>query len=223
MFVLRRLERLNYALAKLGQLTKVRKIWASSSNAVPDHHQVIRQIRSTNETPLRPRDIDPGLLRRALEITTNPMMNLRLQFWLSAIYDDLGMRSDARSTFLLAELFAKKHDIVISAEWLPTMVINTANYRRNPATTSQWWSLLQESKAPTTTISYQMALASHLWMQRRFDEAREACLKAQADAAKLPSCGANDVQRDNCANLLLFIEKSAADAKLDAAPSPKQS
>ena len=187
-----------------------RLLQLATSSPLVEYKKVSQLIHSTKMTKLRPRDVDPEMVRCAIETTSFPQLALEMRLFLTAIHADQGSRSRARASFLSSEIFIRQNELEVPANLLSSMVIDAARFRRDPTTTHLWWERLQKASTTPHTFDDRLATIAELWMQGLLEDAREMCLKAQVEARTLKECGAADVQRKTCDGLLKEIELAIA-------------
>jgi tetratricopeptide (TPR) repeat protein len=193
-----------------------------SDSPVADLHKALLAIKSTVATPTRPRDHDVELLKRAADISPDPVQTFVLRLAISAHYEDKGNIHEARNAFKAAEIFLRATNLTENPAFpvaLHTaLVIGNATLNHNARVTVLWWKAFAAKNPTTFSVDYYLARACYLWMDKRIDEAQVALQKAETEAATLPNAGGYNFDRDRCARLRLELDRAAAEQAAQPAP-----
>ena len=150
--------------------------------------------------PTRPRDWDMSLLDRAGEFLRHGDRGMLLRLFACQHLLEAGREAEAISALSAAENLFDVSAFRNPADILSELVFLNAVLRRDLNTARRWWLLLESPPAGTPLkvdkdADYWKAAASIHWLEGRMDAAREAWIRGQALALRLPNCGAYEHTR----------------------------
>jgi hypothetical protein len=160
-----------------------------------DYHHAMGIVGATTVTPLRPRDYDIGALERAETAIRSGPRGLLLHLLRSSYYLDHGRAAEASHALNRAEEVYHESASDIPAELHTSFIFRKAYLQRDAEGTRTWWARMEAKKPKRFNADYWLARSAYLWMEGRWEEARDAWEKGHALAEELPKFGAYEFDR----------------------------
>lgn len=182
-----------------------------------DFHRICAMIGSTLVTPLRPRNYEIDLIRRAALVITRGQQGLILQLFAYSHFLDQGKFDEAGQALLEAEAIYNQSASNISPELATVFVFGNAFVRRDAASARKWWTRMQAKKPTRYNVDYWRAFSALQWIEGNLTEADCALKKAEVLAEKLPEAGAYEFDRYCNSLLRRAIEAGCPTSNDDAA------
>lgn len=187
-----------------------------------DYHRLLAVMGSTLVTPLRPRDYDIDLIKRAALKITQGHKAILLNLLASNFHLDRGESREAAFFFTQADLIRKNSGSnEIPPSWYTVFAFREAFLRHDSAAARVWWERVNANKSKRLNVDYWLAETALHWVERSFNEARLSLEKAEEAARRLPKFGAYDFDRYRCELLRQAISQGLASKKVwESADAP---
>jgi hypothetical protein len=160
-----------------------------------DVHIAFSMVASSLVTPLRPRDFDIGILRRAGQFLTQGREAMLLRLFAYMHYADSGQIREALQARAEAEAIYPEVEASLPAELHCGFVFSSALFRRDACDARRWWQRMEAKKITRFDSDYWSARTALLWIENQTAEARRAWETGNAIAQNLPSAGAYEFDR----------------------------
>ena len=174
-----------------------------------DFHRVAWAVGSTLVTPLRPKDWDLEVMKRASDGIRTGLHGLLLRLWIHCHQLDRGKLGEAQAALSEAEQIYHESASDIRSELYTVFVFGTAYLTRNAEATRQWWNRMQAKKPARFNVDYWRAKSAWYWMEGQLREAKESLKTSDDLAAQLPSAGIYEFDRYCCHLLREALEERA--------------
>jgi hypothetical protein len=160
-----------------------------------DVHMAFSVVSSTVVTPLRPRDLDLHLLRRAADFLKSGQQGLLLRLFLYIHHMDAGRTQEGLDAVAEAEALYPELASKLSADLHTDFVFVNALFRRDLDAARLWWQRLEAKGSSKFKVDYWKARTALLWLEGRPEEAEQAWQKGNVFAQQLPAAGAYEFDR----------------------------
>lgn len=177
-----------------------------------DFHRATTLAESTIVTPLRPRDYDIEVIKRAGQFFTRGQQAVLLRLLASSYYLDRGDLEQASQSTAEAETISRELGINLPAELRIGLVFRIAMLLNDAGCASSFWAPLESMKAVYKGSDYWLAKSALLFSERKIDEARNAWRTAYDLVRELPTAGDCEFDRDRCELLRKAIESATVNA-----------
>ena len=161
-------------------------------------HRALSAVQSTLVTSRRMRDLDAEALQQTACMFAEHSSGLYLHLAAAQSYDDSGRLAEARAALAAADAAYDAFRIDLSAQLQTVFIYGHAYLNRDAVAARLWWGRMEQNKPEDRNIHYWLARAALLWIEDSREEARQAWLKADADASYLPHFGAYGYDRHRC-------------------------
>lgn len=158
-------------------------------------HRAFGAVSSSLVTPLRARDFDAQVLRRAAEVVPGGHRGFLLRMYSFMHYLDCGQIPEALQALAEAEKVYEESASDLPGELLAYFVYANAFLKPDAARARYWWDLMEAKKARQDCTEYWLARTAILWVENRREEALKAWEHGNALAQKLPEFGAYEFDR----------------------------
>lgn len=145
-----------------------------------DVHAASSMVASTLVTPLRPRDLDIGVIERACQFLTTGREALLLRMYAYLVYLDSGRLPEALKALEEAEQIYDSVAALIPAPLHTDFIFANALYRRDANAARLWWQRMDSKKVNNLNADYWKARAALLWIENHTSQAWEAFEKGVA-------------------------------------------
>lgn len=193
-----------------------------TGSPVVEYQRALRALRSTLVTPLRPRDLDPGVFQRAAALRPREYAGLHAHVCAAQIFKDQNRIAEAAVEIAVAEAIDRNYAVKVPALVYSVLVFFEAAYNRSADDARLWWDRMNTRHPDRDTVDYLIAAAALLLAESqsvneppfhvRSAEVETAWLTASAAAKKLPRTGAYEATRDRVALLRTLINQAAGSA-----------
>jgi hypothetical protein len=161
-----------------------------------DVHLALSMGSCTLASPMRPRDCDIHVLRRAAAFLTKGMEALLLRVQAQTYFHDCGLIPEAVRSLEEAEaVFAESIDD-LRADLHKSFVFANAFLKRDSAQARQWWNRMEAKGSTTVDAEYWLSRSALLWIEGDIAEADAALKQSVALIKELPPTGAYEYDRD---------------------------
>jgi hypothetical protein len=166
-----------------------------------DVHLALSMASCTLASPMRPRDCDIHVLRRAASFLTQGMEALLLRVQLQTYFHDCGMFPEAVQSLEEAETVYAASVPDLRADLHKSFVFANAFLKRDASQARLWWERMEARRSASVDAEYWVSLSALLWIEGAFAEAETALQKGRELLSNQPRVGAYEYDRD-CAEQL---------------------
>jgi hypothetical protein len=152
-------------------------------------------VTQTFITLRRPRDYDIQILEQAALSNTDGWEGMLVRLWKSSYFLDRGETPEAIQATLEAETICEGCYATIQGELLASFVFDHALLRSDAQKARLWWDRMEARKPDPDSIDREWARTALLWIEGRYEEAREALHQGEVQARELPDFGAYEFDR----------------------------
>jgi hypothetical protein len=166
-----------------------------------DYHRALTLVLSSLVTPLRPKDYDIELIRRAAQSFTQGKEALLLRLFSFNHFFDKDHLVEAEEALTGAESIYRESASNVPAELLTVFVFANAYIKQDATSARDWWNRMEAKKPIRMNVDYWRAYSALKWMEGDIKAANEAWEKSNSLADELPKAGAYDFDRYCCLKL----------------------
>jgi hypothetical protein len=140
-----------------------------------DVYRALSIVGSSLASPLRPKDYDIEVIRRAARFVTHGQQALVLRLYAYLYFFDSGRIPDALQALGEAESVYAQGTSAISAELHTDFIFGNAFLKRDAPTARLWWERMEARKrmpgknSPGLSADYWKALSALLWIENRVE------------------------------------------------------
>jgi hypothetical protein len=160
-----------------------------------DVHMAFAMVTSSLVTPLRYRDMDATLIRRAARFLQHGREAFLLRLYLCLYHLDCGRVPEALEAFADAEALYPELAATFNSELCPECAFICALYRHDLPGAQLWWQRFEAGKSKRQGVDYWKGRTAILWLEGNVAEARQAWEKGNVIADNMPAAGAYDIDR----------------------------
>ncbi len=172
-------------------------------------------VASSLVTPIRPRDFDAGVLKRAAGFVSHGERGLLLRLFLCQHYLDVNQISEALASLEAAEALYEQSTFDKPEDICAEFVFVNAFHKRDLAAAERWWQRIESLHRIEADADFWRARTSLLWLRGERKEAREAWARGHELAQRLPAYGVYESTRLCFAQLYNALEQ-----RMPALPPP---
>ena len=180
-----------------------------------DVRLVFSMVGSMMVTPLRSRDLNARLIRRAAGFLQHGPQAFLLRLILCFHHLDRGQVPEALEAFSSAEALYPELAATFRADMCAECAFICAFYRHDLASARLWWQRFEAGKSTRRDVEYWKGRTAILWLEGSIEEARDAWQQGNAVAAGKPAAGLYEFDRWCFAEL-----REAIEAPPPAVPQP---
>jgi hypothetical protein len=169
-------------------------------------HFAFAMVTTSLVTPVRPRDFDVDVLRRAADSVASGERGLLLRLFACLHYLDQNRIPEAVAAMEEAEALYPDSKFDRPGDICAEFVFVNAFYKRDLAAADMWWQRLEDSPKLDFDVDYWRAQTARLWLKGESAEAREAWEQGNALAQKLPAAGNYEFTRSCFAKLRAALD-----------------
>jgi peptidase M50-like protein len=174
-----------------------------------DYHRVSAVVGASLVTPLRPRDFDIDMIRRAAEGITEGIQALLLRLYAYLFFLDRERIPEAAQALRDAECVYLKSVSDLPAQLHTEFVFGSAYVWRDAIAAREWWTRMETKKPTRFNEDYWRAYSSLLWIEGAKQEADAAWMKCDAMVQQLPKAGAYEFDRYCCSLLRKALDEAS--------------
>jgi len=158
-------------------------------------HRAFLMVGSSLVTPLRARDFDAGVLRRAAAFVPSGHQAFLLRMYLFLYLFDSGQIPQALEALAQAETVFEQSASDMPGELLAYFVYAYVFLDPDAARARHWWDLMEAKNARRDCTEYWLARFAIFWIENRREEALESWQQGNALSQNLPKAGAYEFDR----------------------------
>jgi Zn-dependent protease len=160
-----------------------------------DVHMAFSLVSSTLVTPLRLRDLDLSLLRRAADFLHSGREGMILRLFQSIHHLDAGRTREALEALAEAESLYPAVAGTLDADLHADFVFVNAIYRRDLEAVRLWWQRMESKGESRFKVDYWKARTAMMWLEGCPEAAEQAWQKGHELVRQLPAAGAYEFDR----------------------------
>jgi hypothetical protein len=171
-----------------------------------DVHLALSMGSCTLASPMRPRDVDIEVVRRAMAFLTRGTEALLLRVQAKDYFHDCGRVPEALQALEDAERVYADSAPNLRADLHKSFVFANAFLKRDRSAARLWWQRMEAKQGATVDAEYWMSYSALLWSEERSEEGRAAWEKSEALMRDGAPVGAFEYDRDCLAQLRAALD-----------------